>query len=273
VDDTWYNQVYHRRGGVVERYSDKWFYPSFCLPFINEKKRATNPFRQTLILTDGLCGGACAYFVNKLRYHAKAAVVALGGIKGEPMDITHHNGGEKLLWDPEVDRFRSLYPGYFYYLPTSASVTVNHYELYFGNEPIPRDFQRYEADIRLDIWNLDTTNLTSLYVISKQVLSTFADEGFWNRLSPLGSYWDGSNPADERSFPSYPTSSSETRNEALFLATVIILGIIAAVGILIAFYSFLYFKSKKKAQTKGWIELNTTENAKPREEENTFTIE
>jgi hypothetical protein len=60
-------------------------------------------FDKIIILTDGTCGSACAYFATKMKVDQKAYLVSTGGVVGQPMDIAAFAGGNVEDWQPYLD--------------------------------------------------------------------------------------------------------------------------------------------------------------------------
>jgi hypothetical protein len=87
-------------------------------------------FDKIIVLTDGTCASACAYFATKLKQDEKAWIVSAGGIRGQPMDISSSIGGNVYDWESFV-AYIDLYLAYYsvtmpnqpVQLPTSAGIS------------------------------------------------------------------------------------------------------------------------------------------------------
>jgi len=157
TDMSWYtpNEQY-TRGGILGNYSTKLYFPdcrNFIDSFISSRSITNGPWSKMLILTDGLCGSACALFATHLYYEKEAYTVSIGGYPGETMDISSFAGGNVEDWV----NYASNKPGVLSELPTSAFTRFNHHEVYMGEETVPREFQRYPANFHFNYYSVPAT--------------------------------------------------------------------------------------------------------------------
>jgi len=189
-DNSWYEpgDVY-TRGDSQSTYSPKHYYPSYCDTIFP----STNPmyeFSKILILTDGLCGSACSQFASKLRYHGKALTVGVGGIYGQPLEMSSFTGGNVEDWANFVGQVQQVTEATgLEQLPTTAATRFNHNEMYMGNDTIPREFKRFETDFRIDTWQLVPHTLSDLLNVYLQTTPFFSNPLFHNNTA-MGPYFD-----------------------------------------------------------------------------------
>lgn len=180
-------------------------------------KAATYHFDKIIVITDGRCGSACAYFLTQLRENNKARIVSYGGLYGEPLATSSFAGGNVYTWD----YIRSVLP----------SVPANPYTSYIaynirenfsaGKYPsTPRQFDRLEADWYLPYWNnlwrfynVDNYDPSARFTLYESVLPLFDEmpSGLASAASPSASgssplYGPSSSVANP--FPASPYSSA-----------------------------------------------------------------
>ena len=138
---------------------------------------ASYHFDKIIVLTDGRCGSACAYFVSQLRENNKVRVVSYGGIYGEPLATSSFAGGNVLTWDAVLALAPTLPAN-----PFSSYIAFNLRANYAtGKYPgTPRQFELLEADWYLPIWdsffrfyNGATYNTTARFALYESILPLF----------------------------------------------------------------------------------------------------
>jgi len=201
--NAWYtNAVTYTRGGVSTRYSRKTYLNETSF-ITTTQLPAAYTFSKILLLTDGLCGSACSLFISKLRFYGLGANVATGGLFNQVMETSTFAGGAVLQWNSflaEVDSASS-----FSSLPTSASMSFNYLELYLGNSTTPRQYLRYPAEFRLNIWRIDNEDLEAVY----NSTASFFSNSAYNNIRSLGSYYTSTFIPGTSPLPT-PTQSSSS---------------------------------------------------------------
>ena len=108
--DTSFNEpIARKRGGTSSNYSQLVFF-AVPLPSDTPNMWMNNGgyyFDKIIVLTDGTCGSACAYFSTKLKQDKKAWIVSAGGVLGQDMDISSFAGGNVEDWDSYVNSIQS----------------------------------------------------------------------------------------------------------------------------------------------------------------------
>jgi len=174
-DLTWfYNLVNYNRGGINGNYTTRWGFPGACINVDADYgvRHQNFQFKNVILFTDGLCGSACSQFSSSVRALGKAAIVSLGGIQGQPMETSSFTGGNVEDWTSIIPFFNQNAVGanagflnFFQLLPTTAFTRYNHREMYIGNAQVPREFQRIEPDIKLNVW-FPTNNAESIALLA-----------------------------------------------------------------------------------------------------------
>lgn len=180
-NDGWYSpSVEKTRGNQTSEFTPKSFFLPECVSIAPREfgKIKVKQFSQILIVTDGLCGSACSYFITKLRYHGKAALLGHGGILNQSMETSSFAGGNVEDWPAFVQTVDD--ESVVAQLPTTAFTRFNFHQLYLGNEEIPREFQRYEPDFRIVNFPSNPENLWN---------SAIEFFGQFKEIEPLGPYF------------------------------------------------------------------------------------
>jgi len=156
----WYNPGYNvTQGGVVSHRSN--IFSLDCrlaeaMPSTPQNwKPKFLPASHLVILTDGTCGSTCACFTKVIQESNKATFVGVGGLWGEPMDVSSFAGG-----------FVSN-PGYLQNIAKKAKtvgefpnfITNQHWQFdwavwYSARFPgRPAQFTQQEPNFRTSFWN------------------------------------------------------------------------------------------------------------------------
>ena len=164
--------VNYTRGQSTDSHSMKWSINCDGIAFGQGKfwirnQTGNDYFSSIYVLTDGNCGSACSLFLSKLKFGSNfKRIYGIGG--GYPNDeetffeSSSYAGGGAFSWDQIVQFYRIQSAGQnssIDYLPSSAHLNVNVYELYINNitQLYPREFDKQPIDRRLsssDYFNL-----------------------------------------------------------------------------------------------------------------------
>lgn len=152
------------RGPVIEEYSMKWSINCDSTIFGEGQFWMRNQtrdkyFSSIYVLTDGTCGSACSLFLSKLKLASNLKrVYGLGGgywmINDKLFESSSYAGGGAFPWNQIVLIHNSLTAdtsSTIDYLPTSAKINVNVYEVYINgiSRDYPREFMKQPIDRRL----------------------------------------------------------------------------------------------------------------------------
>lgn len=298
-DEPYLNQTRHTWGPTANTYSDKYtfacswaFDPSLDkqLSDMGRGIMATrHQWKQLAILTNGLCGSACALIATTLTAAEGATVFSYGGVPGEVMDTTAFAGGNVLdyngFWSqslyagiigdilagpntPIGQRLRAgssrttgwaetlLLP-----LPSHAITRFNFNMMntrQFGPDALPREWYVVPAHRHYKAWfvtdadlGADWGDLSALYVhmATENWTDIRLNPGFDNTTYSLKCFADP--PSQPWSPPSIPPQDNPSHGPWLLLA----LGCLALV--VVSGGGFCVFNWVKKARAPGLVDPAT----------------
>jgi hypothetical protein len=198
--DVWYTDGPNlTRGNRTSKYTEKAFWNVCASVFAAINYSFQFWFDKAIIITDGLCASACSYFATKMQLAGKAKVVTLGGLRGQPIDISSVNGGNVLDYPQfvaDVQQGGYILPD----PPTSATISFNFHEMYTNTDinALPREFIALSPDWNMDFWlplydnsPATTTGAQNLADLYQATLPLFAQVpsgqlGVNPPLTPLG---------------------------------------------------------------------------------------
>lgn len=182
--------------------------------------------RKLIVLTDGLCKGACSYFVNKLTANKNAFIIAYGGLPGRGMEVSYASG-DPITYTEANDLLKSRGPA----MNNSAQIAFTLFQTYLDeaaagpnssgeneNTIVPREFRPVAPDMVLPdhfapLLNNDPGTLgermddfTALYGAAKRVFVDWPGEFSTARLRPRKTAEPTSQPTGEPS--AAPTSNA-----------------------------------------------------------------
>ncbi|CAF1362323.1 unnamed protein product [Rotaria sp. Silwood1] len=161
----------YTRGNLTDEYSMKWSINCDGQAFGSGKfwlSNSTNRryFKSIYVLTDGTCGSACGLFLSKLALGSnfKKAYGIGGGYDGNNLfESSSYAGGGTFNWNDIVGYYTLVgaNDSSINYLPTSAFLSVNVYEIYISklNPDYPREFLSQPIDRQ--VTNANYCNLQS----------------------------------------------------------------------------------------------------------------
>ncbi|CAG8565358.1 7239_t:CDS:2, partial [Cetraspora pellucida] len=120
------------RGNTTSRYSNKFTFQldSELLDIIKDKPKLRWTKHNTIILTNGFCGSACAQVAQYLVEIGEFPTVAVGGFYKTPLSYSSFVGGEVLSYDNQTIKINGI-PGF----PLSGELQFTATESYSVNEP------------------------------------------------------------------------------------------------------------------------------------------
>jgi len=134
-----------------------------------------NYFKSIYVLTDGTCGSACSLFLSKLKFGSNFKMMyGIGGGYDENdkdlFESSSYAGGGAFRWNDIVTYHNqfSIANSSIDYLPTSAFLNLNVYEVYINalNKNYPREFVKQPIDRRLvnsDYFSIEQSLETIIY--------------------------------------------------------------------------------------------------------------
>ncbi|RHZ82793.1 hypothetical protein Glove_103g221 [Diversispora epigaea] len=155
----------YERGGTFSRYSEKHNFDDSNLsklPWDN-----TN----TIIITNGVCGSACALISEYLNEVSKIRTIAVGGFYEEKLSFSSYTGGNNLDSDVIFTLFSKLKLKYVPEFEYLATLGFNFREAYSLNEPnVVLDFDFRPADFRLYYNEKNARDPSLLWVEASKII-------------------------------------------------------------------------------------------------------
>jgi len=195
LDWFWRGLNYTRSGRTWPHTRRVWY--DACRTELSSSLPKPNYFYDKIIvITDGLCGSACSYFISKLRKDNKVRLLSYGGLIDQSMETSSFAGGTVIEWSKLIAELQELNISSPSFVPftTSALMSWSLFELYIGGKNVingsstdpnvlPREFNKLVADWHINIWaplvNTDpnfskniTENLFVLYEIALPYFDT-----------------------------------------------------------------------------------------------------
>ncbi|RIB26434.1 hypothetical protein C2G38_2064906 [Gigaspora rosea] len=136
-----------QRGGTTSRYSSKFNFKinSDALNIINDTKEYPWTKNNTIILTNGYCGGACAIFSLYLAEIGQYPTVSVGGFYNTSLSFSTSPGGESFSYCSSCNNNINGIPNF----PVLAELTFNIIETYSVLTDEVLDYSSRHATYRL----------------------------------------------------------------------------------------------------------------------------
>jgi len=160
----WYGPRDITRSGKTSQYTNLFKYTeNQCggsQPEPNPWEGKTRHYDEIVILTNGICGSACAMFAAAMTAETKGVhTVAAGGLKQDMSFATFPGGAvvndEEIL--REIKRLNVTGDFVPVQMPVTASITFVLFEVYrTATSLLPEEFMPYVADNRLFLWPVDS---------------------------------------------------------------------------------------------------------------------
>jgi len=131
-------------------------------------------FDKILVLSDGLCGSACAILATTMHRDNATAVATYGGLLGQALDMGAYGGGEVIEWDDYVERLPAEARARLRAtdLPPSAFAKFTATEYYARHETLPSEWVRHPADRHINLWPR-TTAWDDMIPVYERALALF----------------------------------------------------------------------------------------------------
>ncbi|PRP72833.1 DUF1682 family protein [Planoprotostelium fungivorum] len=155
ADHPWWTPTNVTRANSTSLHSSRFYFERSCLEYPNIWNGTKRNYNEILILSDGLCGSACAMFTTLIStLHEHVRTVVTGGIPGqEKMSYSTFPGG--FVTNDIYLQFVSQYyqmegDDVLQAWPADVHMQIPFVELFLSKEQeLPEEFSFYPADYRL----------------------------------------------------------------------------------------------------------------------------
>ncbi|PRP78022.1 hypothetical protein PROFUN_14722 [Planoprotostelium fungivorum] len=144
ADHPWWTPINVTRANSTSLHSSRFYLERSCLDSTDIWNGTKRNYNEILILSDGLCGSACAMFTTLIStLHDHVRTVVTGGIPGqEKMSYSTFPGVSKYYQMEGEDVLQAW--------PTDVHMQIPFVELFLSKEQeLPEEFSFYAADYRL----------------------------------------------------------------------------------------------------------------------------
>eukprot|EP00762_Andalucia_godoyi_P006429 ANDGO_02937.mRNA.1 hypothetical protein len=287
-------------------FTAKALFPGACVKSISQtatgifSSTASNSWTSVVMMTDGLCRGACSYFLSHVRRVGSAAIIAKGGLPDSNLMDSSTSSSSSLQWNAFVDLLSKSYSdaqsrAQIVQFPFRSTLLFHADEMYLGAQNaatapgIPRDFVRIPPDVRDLSWNFqedgviyDSTQayyqpLSMQISYSKAYSAAYAavqNDTLFSLTVPLAASFVQSVESQGKSDPSslsacfsqQDTTSGSGDDKASDTVTVVVVIVVLLVVLASAIAGFFAYKKRRerlqKAKSKQYAFLDQADAAR-----------